>query len=413
MKLKNHFDMSEYIPSCSRKSGAVSTVPEWPIGFIALLIATASGAALAQTQGVTKTEITIGSGQDLSGPLAGYSKPLRNGMMMRAEEINEQGGINGRKLKLIVEDHGYDPKKAVLATQKMVQRDKIFAMVGTIGTAMNLASMPIEFEKNVPNLFPLAAAREMYEPLHKLKFSFAATYFDQMRSGVKYLAKVKGYKKVCSMYQDDDFGLEVMHGAEAGLKEINLAIIEKTTFKRGATDFSSQIVRMRGAGCDLVVLGTIIRETVGAIGEARKIGWNVEFIGSSAAYDAVIHKLGGKLVDGFYAMNTINNPYMDDASKNVREWAERYKKKFNEDPTVYSAYGYLLIRLFGTLVENTGPNLSTETFLAQLEKTTYPRDFFGADEMTFSKTKHLGTYRARLSQIQNGKWTPITDYITE
>ena len=413
MKLKNHFDMSEYIPSCSRKSGAVSTVPKWPIGFIALLIATASGAALAQTQGVTKTEITIGSGQDLSGPLAGYSKPLRNGMMMRAEEINEQGGINGRKLKLVVEDHGYDPKKAVLATQKMVQRDKIFAMVGTIGTAMNLASMPIEFEKNVPNLFPLAAAREMYEPLHKLKFSFAATYFDQMRSGVKYLAKVKGYKKVCSMYQDDDFGLEVMHGAEAGLKEINLAIIEKTTFKRGATDFSSQIVRMRGAGCDLVVLGTIIRETVGAIGEARKIGWNVEFIGSSAAYDAVIHKLGGKLVDGFYAMNTINNPYMDDASKNVREWAERYKKKFNEDPTVYSAYGYLLIRLFGTLVENTGPNLSTETFLAQLEKTTYPRDFFGADEMTFSKTKHLGTYRARLSQIQNGKWTPITDYITE
>ena len=413
MKLKIHFDMSEHIPSCSRKSGAVSIVRKWPIGFIALVIASASGAALAQTQGVTKTEITIGSGQDLSGPLAGYSKPLRNGMMMRAEEINEQGGINGRKLKLIVEDHGYDLKKAVLATQKMVQRDKIFAMVGSIGTAMNLASMPIQFEKNVPNLFPLTSSREMYEPYHKLKFSFAATYYDQIRSGVKYLAKAKGYKKVCSMYQDDDFGLEVMRGAEAGLKEINLAIIEKTTFKRGATDFSSQIVRMRGAGCDFVVLGTIIRETVGAIGEARKIGWNVEFIGSSAAYDAVIHKLGGKLVDGLYATSTVNNPYMDDASKNVREWAERYKKRFNEDPTVFSAYGYLLITLFATVVDNTGSNLSTESFLAQLEKTTYPRDFFGADEMTFSKTKHLGTNRARLSQIQNGKWTPITDYITE
>ena len=134
--------------------------------FIALILAAASGAALAQTQGVSKNEIVIGSGQDLSGPLAGYSKPLRNGMIMRTEEINEQGGINGRKLKLIVEDHGYDPKKAVLVTQKMVQRDKIFAMVGTIGTAMNLASMPIQFEKNVPNLFPLTAAREMYEPLH-------------------------------------------------------------------------------------------------------------------------------------------------------------------------------------------------------------------------------------------------------
>jgi branched-chain amino acid transport system substrate-binding protein len=413
MKLKVHSDVSESVRSCSPKAGAISTVRKWPLGFVALLIAAASGTALAQTQGVSKTEIVIGSEQDLSGPLAAYSKPLRNGMMMRAEEINEQGGINGRKLKLIVEDHGYDPKKAVLAAQKLVQRDKIFAMVGTIGTAMNLASMPIQFEKNVPNLFPLTSSREMYEPYHKLKFSFAATYYDQIRSGVKHIVKAKGYKKVCSMYQDDDFGLEVIRGAEAGLKEINLAVVEKTTFKRGATDFSSQIARMHGAGCDLVVLGTIIRETVGAIGEARKIGWNVDFIGTSAAYDSVIHKLGGKLVEGLYATSTVNNPYMDDASKNVREWAAKYKKRFNEDPNVFSAYGYLDITLVATVIENTGPNLTTESFLAQLEKTSYPRDFFGADEMTFSKTKHLGTNRARLSQIQNGKWMPITDYITE
>jgi branched-chain amino acid transport system substrate-binding protein len=104
---------------------------------------------------------------------------------------------------------------------------------------------------------------------------------------------------------------------------------------------------------------------------------------------------------------------MDDASKNVREWAAKYKKRFNEDPNVFSAYGYLDITLVATVIENTGPNLTTESFLAQLEKTSYPRDFFGADEMTFSKTKHLGTNRARLSQIQNGKWMPITDYITE
>jgi branched-chain amino acid transport system substrate-binding protein len=381
--------------------------------FAALLFAVASGSALAQTQGVSKNEIVIGTGQDLSGPLAGYSKQLRNGMMMRADEINEQGGINGRKLKLIVEDHGYDPKKAVLVAQKMVQRDKIFAMVGTIGTAMNLAAMPIQFEKNVPNLFPLTAAREMYEPLHKLKFSFAATYFDQMRSGVKQMVKTKGYKKVCSMYQDDDFGLEVVRGAEAGLKDIGLVIGEKTTYKRGATDFSSQIARMRGAGCDLIVLGTIIRETIGGIGEARKNGWNVDFIGSSAAYSDLIHKLGGKVVEGFYATNTVNAPYMDDASKNVREWALKYKQKFNEDPGVFSAYGYQVITLFAAVADKTGPNLATESFLAQLEKTTLPRDSFGADEMTFSKTKHLGSNRARLSQIQNGKWAPISDYITE
>ena len=208
------------------------------LGLFALLFA---GSALAQTQGVSKGEIVIGTMQDLSGPIVAFSKQLVAGMNMRVDEQNARGGVNGRKLKLVVEDHGYDPKKAVLATQKLVQKDKIFAMVGTIGTPTSMASMPILFDKNIPHLFPLTAAREMYEPLHKLKYSFAATYYDQMRAGVKYLVKLKGSKKVCTLYQDDDFGAEVMRGAEAGLKEIKMELAEKTTYKRGATDFSSQV----------------------------------------------------------------------------------------------------------------------------------------------------------------------------
>lgn len=380
------------------------------IGIAAALFA---GAVAAQTQGVAKNEIVIGSMQDLSGPIVAFSKQFKNGMEMRVEEINAAGGIHGRKLRLIVEDHGYDPKKAVLGAQKLVQKDRIFAMVGTIGTPTSLASMPILFDKNVPHLFPLTAARQMYEPLHRLKYSFAAPYYDQMRAAVKRIVKEKGYKNVCTLYQDDDFGLEVMQGAEAGLKEMNMALTEKTTYKRGATDFSSQIARMKDAGCDLVVLGTIIRETIGSIATARKLGWGVEFMGSSAAYTDLIHKLGGPAMNGFYATNTVNNPYFDDASKNVREWAQRYKVKFNEDPAVFSVYGYEVIDLFAQIAEKTGPKLTVDTFIHALENFSSPRDMFGGDALNFSKTKHLGSNRARLSQIINGKWTPITDYITE
>lgn len=380
---------------------------------IAVLASLSAGAAIAQTQGVSRGEIVIGSMQDLSGPIVAFSKQLKNGMEMRVEEINAQGGIHGRKLRLIVEDHGYDPRKSVLGAQKLVQRDRIFAMVGTIGTPTSLASMPILFEKNVPHLFPLTAARQMYEPLHRLKWSFAAPYYDQMRAGVKHIVKQKGYQKVCALYQDDDFGQEVMQGAEDGLKDIKMSLVEKTTYKRGATDFSSQIARMRSAGCDLVVLGTIIRETIGAIATARKLGWGVEFMGSSAAYTDLIHKLGGPAMNGFYAANTVNNPYMDDASRNVREWAQRYKAKFKEDPAVFSAYGYQVIELFRQIADQAGPNLTVDSFISTLENFSAPRDMFGADAMTFSKTKHLGSNRARLSQIVNGKWTPITDYITQ
>src|SRR6185369_15357772 len=260
------------------------------------VLALGVGLAAAQNanQGVSKSEITIGSIQDLSGPIAGFGKQVRLGMLLRVDEINEQGGINGRKLKLLFEDSAYDPKKAVLAAQKLVNQDKIFAMVAHIGTAQNMAAMPVQFEKNVINFFPVTAAREMYEPYHRLKYSFAATYYDQMRTALPKLVKEKGAKKVCTLYQDDEFGLEVMRGAEAGLKTINMELAEKTSYKRGATDFSSQVAKMKSSGCDMVVLGTIIRETIGAIGEARKTGYNPTFIGSSAAYTDLIHKLGGK-----------------------------------------------------------------------------------------------------------------------
>jgi branched-chain amino acid transport system substrate-binding protein len=148
---------------------------------VAVLAAAGVGAGTtaiaAEQMGVSKNEIVIGTIQDLSGPLAGFGKALRFGMQMRVDEVNEAGGINGRKLKFIAEDSGYDPKKGLLAAQKMVQQDKLFAMVGTIGTAVNLATFPTLFDKGVMNLFPLTAAREMYEPLHKLKFSFAAPYY--------------------------------------------------------------------------------------------------------------------------------------------------------------------------------------------------------------------------------------------
>jgi len=372
-----------------------------------------SGTAMAQTQGVTKNEIVLGSIQDLSGPIAGYGKALRNGLQMRVDAINEAGGIHGRKIKLVVEDSGYDPKKAVLAAQKLVQKDKVFAVVGTVGTPINMAAMPIQFEKNVFNFLPITSAREMYEPISPLKWSFAATYFDQVRTGTKWMVKNKGSKRVCVLFQDDDFGQEILRGTEAGLKEINMQLAERTSFKRGATDFSSQIQRLRNANCDLVVLGTIIRETIGAVGEARKLGWNVEFLGSSAAYDTLIPKLGGKMMDGFYTMNTVNYPYLDDASKNVRDWGLAYKAKFNEDPTIMSVYGDLVITVFADVAQKVGPNLTTESFIAALEKYTRTRDMFGADEMVFSKTKHLATNRARLSQIQNGKWVQVTDYLSE
>ena len=166
------------------------------------------GTAAAQTQGVSKNEIVIGSIQDLSGPIAGLGKASRNGMQMRFDEVNEKGGVHGRKIKLVVEDHGYDPKRAVLATRKLLDQDKIFLMLAHIGTAMNEAAMPLLFEKNVINLFPFSPARQMFDPVHRLKFASLTPYYDQARYSVPAIVKEKGLKKPCIIYQDDDYGDE-------------------------------------------------------------------------------------------------------------------------------------------------------------------------------------------------------------
>jgi len=375
-------------------------------------LATACTLSLAQ-QGVSNTEITLGSIQDLSGPLAGFGKQARLGMLLAVDEINEQGGINGRKVKLIVEDSGYDPKKAVLAAQKLVNQDKIFMMMGHIGTAQNLAAMPVQFEKNVINFFPITAAREMYEPFHKLKYSFAATYYDQMRRVVPQMVKEKNLKKVCTLYQDDDFGLEVLRGGEAGLKSVGMDYTEKTSYKRGATDFSSQVSKLQASGCEMIVLGTIIRETIGAIGTARKMGYNPVFLGSSAAYTDLIHKLGGKAMDGLYATMTVQNPYTDEQSQPIRFWANKYKTKFNEDPTVFSVYGYTIINTFARAATKAGKNLNTDSFIKVMDTLTIPPDMFGSATATFSPTKRLGSDATRLSQIQDGKWKVVGPYISE
>src|SRR5437660_10111226 len=148
------------MPGHDKTGDREKTMKSIAITTVALIAATP---ALAQ-QGVSPTEIVIGTAQDLSGPIVNFSKAAVNGMRMRVDEVNAAGGVNGRKLRLVVEDHGYDPKKAVLAAQKMVQQDKIFAALGSIGTGTAIAAMPIYLDAKVGHLFPLSGAREMFEP---------------------------------------------------------------------------------------------------------------------------------------------------------------------------------------------------------------------------------------------------------
>nr|MBF0685599.1 ABC transporter substrate-binding protein [Pseudomonas sp.] len=129
-------------------------------GVLAMAAASASWAA----QGVSDTEIVLGLNTDLSGPVANYGKESRNGMNMAVEQINERGGIHGRKIRLVVEDHAYDPRKAIMAAQKLVHQDQVFAVLGTLGTATSMASLPILVDSKVFSFMPQGASKGLYDP---------------------------------------------------------------------------------------------------------------------------------------------------------------------------------------------------------------------------------------------------------
>ena len=169
-----------------------------------LFAGTLTASALAE-DGVSATEILIGSHTALSGPVSAWGIGSTEGTRMRFDEANEKG-IHGRKIKLIVEDTGYQVPRAVQAANKLINNDKIFLMVGALGTPMNNAVFGEQFAKGVPNLFPLTAARSMAEPLHPLKFTLFSSYYDQVRASTKHFVEKEKKSKVCVMYQDTDFG---------------------------------------------------------------------------------------------------------------------------------------------------------------------------------------------------------------
>jgi branched-chain amino acid transport system substrate-binding protein len=377
--------------------------------------------AVAQTkvtnEGISPTEIVIGTHQDLSGPIKVWGIPVSNGMKMAVEEINAGGGINGRKLRMILEDSSYDPKKAVLATQKMIERDKVFAMVGPMGSAPVLAAQDILFDAGVLQLFPLTAAEFTFKfdpskPQERLKFNNLLPYVESTRAALKYMMEAKNFKKPCLMHQDDEYGRSVLQGFYEQLAAMKVTPASVTSYKRGASDFSAQIAKLKSDGCDLVMLGTIIRETIGAMGEAKKLGWDVTFLGATPTNVLEVPALGKDTVEGLYAASGFEIPYEDTAKGKVKDWLVNYKKEFGADANTQAIIGYNSIMTFAYYANKAGKDLTGEKMLDALESGDKFLDIFNSPPTKFSKTDHLANTVTQVQQIQKGRWVLMKDSLS-
>src|SRR3984885_6626964 len=375
----------------------------------ALAVALIAPAMAADSvRGVTDNEIIIGTYSDLSGVTAMWGVNNTNAWRMVFDDVNAAGGINGRKLKYIVEDNQYQIPRSVQAANKLINKDGVFMMVANGGTPMNNATMPEQLAKGVPNIFPLTSARSMYEPFNHLKFGLAASYYDQMRSGVKVFVDQHHSKAICAMSQDTDFGRDVMDGANDQLKAMNLTLVAQTLHKPTDTDFSASVAKLHDANCDLILLGTITRDTIQIVSAVRKIGWNVEMLGQAASYEEAVAQVPGGSTEGFYSMTPILFVAASDPSPAVKDFAEKYQTRFGKEPNFAAQIGYTAGQLVVLALQKGGMDLTTDSFVAGMESIKDWHDIVGSPAMSFSATRHQGSNESFLCVVKNGHWVPVS-----
>jgi branched-chain amino acid transport system substrate-binding protein len=363
--------------------------------------------AADSVRGVTDHEIVIGTYSDLSGVTAMWGVNNTNAWRMVFDETNAEGGVNGRNIKYIVEDMQYQVPRAVQAANKLINRDNAFIMVANGGTPMNNATMPEQIAKGVPNMFPLTAARSMYYPLNHMKFGFAASYYDMERAGVKLFAEKYGKKRICAMSQDTDFGRDVMDGARDELKVLNMQLVAETMHKPTDTDFTASVAKLHDADCDLVLLGSIVRDTVQIVSAIRKSGWTVDILGNIAIYDVSVAEVPGGVTDGIYTTTSVIFAQPDDPRPAVREFATKYEKMFGHAPNFAAQVGYSAAQLVVLALQKAGRDLTADNFIAAMESIKDYKDIFGSPTMSFSATKHQGSNEAFLAQVKGGHWVQV------
>ena len=388
--------------------------------FILLLALTACGggeqsaddSSGAAVPGVSSDEIVLGSHTDLSGSIAIWGVGSINGARMRFAEAKEAGGIHGRNIRFVVEDTQYQVPRAIQAANKLINRDNIFAMVLALGTPTNNAVLTQQLAAGVPNMFPVTGARAMAEPYHDLKFTQRGIYYDEIRAGMKYFLNQKGKKNPCVIYQDTDYGQEILEGAQDQAEAMETRIFEVSAHKPTESEFTASIIRLRNAGCDVVFMGTVHRDTILVLEAARKMGFEAVFVGNNAAYGQVIAEQESGSGEGYYAFVHMAKLYRKDGlPAEVLAWWDKYASVYGEEPGIPAMEGYRAADLVVTALEAAGPDLTREGFIRAMEGITEYTDLFGY-RLAFGEGDHKGVSESVLSVVENGRWVTLASSIT-
>ena len=375
--------------------------------FLGALTAAAlsSLSAFAADPGVSADKIILGQAAPLDGPASALGIGMRDGMLAAFAEQNAKGGVKGRKIELKSRDDGYEPNKSIEVSKALLNDDKVFALVGPVGTPTSLAVVPIAAEAGVPFIGPFTGVEALRNPYKPNVVNVRASYFQETEEWVERLTKDLKVERISILFQDDSFGQAGLAGVKKALEKRNMKLASEGSYERNTTAVRSALLEIRKGNPQAVVMVGAYKPCAEFIKLAKQIKMDATFVNISfVGADALAAELGDA-GEGVVVTQVVPFP-TDTSLPLVADYHKALKAAVPAaNPGFVSLEGYMVGRLVIQALEKLGGEPTRKDLLAALQSGTYD---IGGMKLTFGPNDSQGSDTVFLTVIdKGGKFKPV------
>ena len=370
------------------------------LAYGAAALAMAMSTAQAEP-GISKDTIKLGSYLPLQSGLAAGATQMKEGTEAYFKWVNDNGGVNGRKIEWIVENDSYNPQQTVAVVKKLGDRDDVFAVVSTLGTVTNLAVLPFLHQRGVPVINPAGGHVNLNKPKDKNVFGILPLSSEIGESMADYALTKLGAKKIAIFFQNDQFGKDQRDGAVEYLKKKNMAPAAEASYVPADVDISAQLIALRQAQPDAVLLAVIPKHGSLFMKEAQKLGWKPKVVGHNTMADPVVTDLAGDALEGIYvnlmtAVDSMDTPQVKQANEILAKYSPKTK------PGYYPYLGMAGAKIFVEGAKKAGNDLTRAKLIKSLEDMKHIETGL-VPPLDWSASYHGGPLKFGYATWQGGK----------
>jgi branched-chain amino acid transport system substrate-binding protein len=360
----------------------------------------------AAENGVTADKIVFGQTAALDGPASALGQGMRDGLLAAFAEANKAGGVKGHTLELISADDGYEPTKSIAAAKQLINDDKVFALVGSVGTPTSLAVQPIAAEAGVPFIGAFTGAEFLRDPYKPNVVNVRASYFQETETMVEHLTKDLGVTRIAIFYQDDAYGQAGLAGVKRALDKRSMQLVSEGTYERNTTAVKGALLSIKKGNPDAVIMIGAYQPSAEFIRLARLVKLDATFVNISfVGTDALAKELGPA---GVGVVVTEVVPFPGDPSVGIvgEYQAALRASKPDAKPNFVSLEGYIVGRLMVLALQKIPGEITRQALLDTI-RTTGSFDL-GGMQLVYGPDNNRGSSQVFLVVVQpDGSVRPV------